>query len=56
MANDDEPKAISGYDFNEDAMGLGAVYDEQGRTAKSAKFVQDDGIVELVIEFDRKLG
>lgn len=32
------------------------VYDEQGRGAKSAKFVREDGIVSLIIEFDRQLG
>ncbi len=32
------------------------VYDEQGRGAKSAKFVRDDGVVNLIIEFDRQLG
>lgn len=33
------------------------VYDEEGRGAKSAKFVRDEyGIVNLIIEFDRRLG
>lgn len=32
------------------------VYDEQGRGAKSAKFVRDDEVVNLIIEFDRRLG
>jgi hypothetical protein len=32
------------------------VYDEQGRGAKSAKFVREDGVVSLIIEFDRGLG
>lgn len=32
------------------------VYDEQGRSAKSAKFVRDDEVVNLIIEFDRRLG
>lgn len=33
------------------------VYDEQGRGAKSAKFIRDEyGVVGLIIEFDRGLG
>lgn len=32
------------------------VYDDQGRVARSAKFIRDDEVVNLVIEFDRQLG